>query len=895
MFNKLAPVGFLYLISSISLGQGHDPIADPSAIVVQADVRFTVLTPRVIRLEWTEDQIFEDRASLTFVRRNLSVPSFQKDIEDGWLILKTEALTLRYRVGSGAFTENNLRITFQHGETPRVWHPGLEDTGNLLGTTRTLDRTDGSAFMWNPYEDEDEEKEAGEEEAGRRWPIRLDPGVISRDGWLVIDDSQRPLFDNSDWPWVTPRPIKNHQDWYFFGCGYDYRQALYDFTQLAGKIALPPRFIFGYWYSRWWPYTDQSFKELVEKFESLDIPLDVLVIDMDWHITCLPEFFKEGRRIDDQAKGMTGWTGFTWNQDMFPDPEGFIRWTDSKRLKTCLNLHPASGIQPHEKKYPDMARAMGIDPASRKYVPFDIVDKKYAQNYFDIIVHPLEEMGIDFWWLDWQQWSTTNIPGVNPTFYLNYVHFTDMQRQGKKRPMIYHRYGGLGNHRYQIGFSGDTKVSWASLDYQPYFTATAANVGFGYWGHDIGGHHLDDTQNDPELFTRWFQFGIFSPLLKTHATLDRSIKRKLWEYPHDTFFHLRDLIHLRYALIPYIYTAARNAYDSGISICHPMYYDYPQQDEGYRFKNQYMFGEELLVSPVTHPIGEDSLFTFQHVWLPEGQWYEWTSGIRLEGGRVIKQPFTVTEIPVYVKAGAIIPMQPRMDRSDEKPVDPLILNIFLGASGSTRIYEDEGINQNYKNGLNTWTPVRFKKSGRKLRVVIDPVEGEFPGMLNERAYEIRIVHSFPPEKVTINRKSLNYHSEVAPGSWTYDGKALTTRIFTSQYDVRSRKTIDVVFPNQDTALLNKKVGRMRNLYEFSKYLAGAKNFFVLRPWNDAEYSSDLIFRSAQAGYVISLHPENIYAELEAFDRNWEAIISMLEQASEKNGEFRPFYDLLKSK
>ncbi len=155
-----------------------------------------------------------------------------------------------------------------------------------------------------------------------------------------------------------------------------------------------------------------------------------------------------------------------------------------------------------------MARAMGIDPATKQYVKFDIVNPRFAENYFKILHHPLEQQGIDFFWLDWQQEGTTGLAGLNPTFWLNYVHSTDMERRGK-RPLIYHRWGGLGNHRYQIGFSGDTISTWESLTFQPYFTATAANVGYGYWSHDIGGHMPGKV--DPEMYTRWVQFGAFSP------------------------------------------------------------------------------------------------------------------------------------------------------------------------------------------------------------------------------------------------------------------------------------------------------------------------------------------------------------------------------------------------
>ena len=452
-------------------------------------------------------------------------------------MISTSTATLLYRNDGQPFNPANTSISFTAGSMNGSWVPGQRDTANLLGTTRTLDGADGDRIA---------------RDSSR---VQLEDGLLSRAGWTVIDDTGRPLFD----PWVTSRPPGERRDMYFFAYGHDYRAALRDFISIAGKIPIPPRFVFGYWYSRWRSSTEMELRDLITTFRSLDIPLDVLLIDMDWHITALPEFFDGDVRKKDQAGQDYGWTGFTWNRDLFPDPPLFLRWMKKQGLQIGLNLHPASGIQPHEEQYPAMARAMGIDPASRTYVPFNIVDRLFAQAYFDTLLHPMEKQGVDFWWLDWQQWNTTSIPGVNPTFYLNHLHFTDMLQQGRKRPLIYHRWGGLGNHRYQIGFSGDTKISWASLAYQPYFTVTASNVGFGYWGNDIGGFF--GTPNSPELFTRWFQFGVFSPILKTHATgRDFAILRKLWEYPHETFLHLRDLVHLRYAFLPYIYSAAHTSH-----------------------------------------------------------------------------------------------------------------------------------------------------------------------------------------------------------------------------------------------------------------------------------------------------------------------------------------------
>lgn len=863
----------LFALASFSFAQKYNPVANENAVVKMNNVRFTILNPRVIRMEWSEDGIFEDHASLTFVNRALPIPKFTHTISGSLLEINTDELKLKYVINSGKFSKENLSIDYKLDAKTKTWKFGDENKGNLKGTTRTLDGADGDMHVYSKKK------------------IELEDGILSRDGWFFIDDSERPLFDNSDYPWVMSRPAKQKQDFYFFGYGYNYKQALKDFTDVTGKISLPPKFVFGYWYSRYWPYTDQEMRELVTTFENYNIPLDVLIVDMDWHKTSLPEFFKDGKRINDQAGEAIAWTGFSWDKNFFPYPEDFLKWKTSKGLKTCLNLHPASGIQPHEDAYPEMAKAVGIDPATKKYVPFNITDKNWAKNYFDIILHPMEKMGVDFWWLDWQQWGSTNIPGVNPTFYLNYVHFSDMERQNKIRPLIYHRWGGLGNHRYQIGFSGDTYISWASLNYQPYFTNTASNVGWGYWGHDIGGHQ-GSTENNPELLTRWFQYGALSPILKSHATHNENIKRKIWEYPAENFFIMRDAINLRYSLIPYIYTNARKAYDESISLCRPMYYDYPQNEEAYNFKNEYFFGDDLIINPVTKPIGKDSLFTIQNTWLPKGNWFEWATGTVLEGNRIVQRKFKLDEIPIYVKEGAIIPMQQKMKNTSDKKVDPLVLNVFPGNEGSTKIYDDEGNNQNFKDGKYSFTKVHYTKKNNKVSLTIDPVEGGFPGMLNSRSYEVRLIQAFPAKEIKVNGKIILQKKDLGKNSWTYDGEELTVKLMTDEMNVHKKVIIEFSLPEEDQKLLNDKTGKFKRLFAFTKFLAGKRTFWAQNIWNDAIMPSGIIIRASQTGYLLSMHPESAESELKNFESSYTKTLSMLKEASGANKDFKPYYELL---
>jgi alpha-glucosidase (family GH31 glycosyl hydrolase) len=859
---------FLLLLPGLAQAGDTNPVADPDAIVISGDARFTILTEKVIRMEWAEGAAFEDHASLVFVNRNLPVPEFKESAEAGWLSIETAQLSLRYKVGSGKFNGENLHIEFTMDGQPKQWQPGLESTGNLKGTARTLDRFDGSA---NHY--------TGEE-------IDLGEGLISRDGWALIDDTSRPTFDNSDWPWVQARPERAHQDLYFFGYGYDYQGALADYTEIAGKIALPPRYVFGSWWSRYWEYTDWELRELIREFEIHDVPLDVLVVDMDWHITTKPEWYEGGKKIKDQAGEGAGWTGFTWNRNYFPDPEAFIGWTDEQGLRVCMNLHPASGIQPHEEQYPAMARAMGIDPKTKQYVPFDIVSRDFAENFLEIVLRPMENYGVDFWWLDWQQWSTTSIEGVNPIFYLNHVFFSDMERRNDKRPMIFHRYGGLGNHRYQIGFSGDSFINWQSLDFQPYFTATAANVCYGFWSHDIGGHMHGESY--PELYTRWVQFGAFSPILRTHCTKAGyvgGIERRIWAYPYENFTAMREAFQLRYSLIPYIYTMAREAHDTGISLCRPMYYSYPKAEDAYTFGNQYMFGNDLLVAPITDPMDGDSLFVMQDVWLPEGEWFEWSTGSIVTGGCVVTRPFCLDEIPVYAKAGAVIPMQPKMKRTDEKPIDPLILNLFPGEAGATRVYEDESDTNDYKTGSFASTPVEFTSQKQKTTVVIGPVEGRYPGMPVTRGYELRLILTYPPEMVLIDGVPAIYGGGVDGNSWAYDGDELTTKVFISTHSVHDQIEVQINFPDLDRNALSGKKGNLRRLRSFMKFLA--KN-----NWDKSIYSNDAVVHAAQTGYRIGLDPSLAEEEIQRFEVDWRDVSQMVNRLSKERAEYVPYRELI---
>lgn len=828
-----------------------------SSVIIDNKARFTVITPRLIRMEYDSTGKFVDEPSFVAVNRNMQTTSFKQTKKGSWVILATDYLELRYQTGSGKFNNQNLKIAYTANNFKKfIWQPGLENNENLKGTYRTLDGMNG-----NMHEGDNKE-------------MQIEDGLLSRNGWTLIDDSNNFLFDNSDWNWVKTRTNKE-TDWYFLGYGNDFKSALTDFTQIAGRIPLPPRYAFGYWWSRYWNYSDTELRDLVKRFEQYNIPLDILVIDMDWHTTDGLTF--QNRNKKDEFGQPFGWTGYTWNKSLFPDPANLLQWINDKHLKTTLNLHPASGIAPTEEKYGTFAKAMNFDTTGHKNIPFEAADKKYMSNLFNLVLDPIKKQGVTFWWLDWQQWPySQTTPALSNTWWLNYIFFSRMEQQGEQRPMLYHRWGGLGNHRYQIGFSGDAIISWKSLELQPGFTATASNVLYGYWSHDLGGHMFGNVPDslkkiDPEMYVRWLQYGVFSPIFRTHSSKDPRLQKEVWNFTGEYFDALNNAIHLRYQLAPYIYTMARKAYETGISLCRPMYYDYPADKESYLFKNEYMFGDELLIAPVTTPAEGD--LSKVKVWLPGGnEWYEWSTGTLLKGGQILDRNFLLGEFPVYTKAGAIIPMYDNIKNLQENSKN-LIVKIFPGGNYKTRLYEDAGDNNNYKDNEYTYTGIETEKqTDGSLNITVQPREGSFPGMIEKRDIEFRLYGSAVPSTVYLNGVKLAFGT-AAENHWSYSGEDLTLHIFASQTHC-DKPTFVTVQYNQQTADLNGVIGKMSRL---KKVVSILKN-----NWFDVSPIPDLLSSVNQTALQIEYTPDRFNSLVTSFVNNYPTLDNLIKNTIVKD-------------
>ncbi len=670
------------------------PVANPEAVVVAGSARFTVFTSRLIRLEHEENGRFQNNPSQPFWYRSQPVPPFEHLVENGRLYIETDHLLLIYKIEK-PFSADSLQIRLKENEA--IWHFGDKDPANLRGTYRTLDQVSGST--------------------------PLEPGLLSRSGWAVVDDSHTLVFNPDGW--LEPRHAADALDLYFFGYGHDYANCLRDYFALTGPVPLLPRWALGNWWSRYWAYTQPELTQLMADFRAHDVPLSVCIIDMDWHLA--------------------GWTGYTWNRDLFPEPERFLNWLRENGLKTALNLHPADGVGPHEAQYAAMAKRLG-QATDDQNIPFDIANPDFARAYFELLHHPHEADGVDFWWIDWQQGELSGLPGLDPLWWLNHLHFYDLGRTEEKRPFIFSRWGGLGNHRYPIGFSGDTFVDWDSLNFQPHFTATAANVGYSWWSHDIGGHMFG--VEEAELYTRWVQFGVFSPIFRLHSTNNAFHERRPWGYDAETLAITRSAIQLRHALIPYLYTLSwRNATQHEAPI-RPLYHDYPTADEAYLCPQQYTFGPDLIAAPHTTPADPDTQLSRQVVWLPPGTWHHFFTGEQFVGGSWQVQYGRLHHIPLFAKAGAIVPLGPKVGWGGIANPKMLDLHCFAGDSGEFTLYEDDGESLNYQNGSYALTKFQQDWLENIMSVTIHPASGDTSHIPANRSYRFNLRGISPSATLT---------------------------------------------------------------------------------------------------------------------------------------------------
>lgn len=620
------------------------------------DTRVTVLTDRLFRIERGS---FTDEATQAVWYRDFPAVEYTWHCESGRILIETAALTLTL----DPQRLENSEVEFADGSRAK-----LDNAENLLGTCSTLD-TNGEHLREHPdvtrYD---------------RAHIPLEQGVCARNGAAVYDDSRSLLLLPNGR--LLPR---SGTDCYVFAYGHDYPAAVRALYRLCGRTPVLPRWALGNWWCRYWPYTQQEYLNLMDNFADDGIPISVAVIDMDWHYVQIDrDFGLREKGLDDESHGGTdGWTGYTWNEELFPDHAALLQELHARGMHVSLNLHPALGVRWYERPYRAMAERMGVDPSEKQVVPFQIANPRFVNAYLEVLHHPLEDEGVDFWWIDWQQGKTSALAGLDPLWALNHYHYLDsVQRRGEG--LILSRYAGVGSHRYPVGFSGDTHMDWEFLDYLPYFTATAANVGYGWWSHDIGGHHRG--LRDEELYLRWLQFGVFSPINRLHCCPSVTASKEPWTFTAPVRAMAEKWLRLRRRLVPYLYSASWNNTFEGVPPVRPMYYEWPEEAAAYEADHQYLFGE-LLVAPITEKSQKRGIAA-KRVWLPPGRWTDIFTGGTYTGGRWVTVWRDSGSMPVFARAGCILPLEAAQDNACSAP-ETLDVFVYTG-DGSYDLIEENG-------------------------------------------------------------------------------------------------------------------------------------------------------------------------------------------------------------
>ena len=674
--------------------------ATPNPVVV-GPARFTVVSPQCVRMEYAPAG-FVDAPSFFAANRAARFNDFKLSQSAAVTTIDTGALQFTYTPDGKPFSASNLKANIG-GQS---WTPGAANAGNLGGTIRTLDGVGG--------------------------PVDVGQGVLSRDGWFLLDDSRGPLIENG---WVAQRPANAGSDWYLFGYGQNYRAALKALTTIGGPVPLPRRYALGAWYSRYWPYSSADYRQIAREYGEHGFPLDVMVLDMDWH--------------------NDGWTGWSWNRKLLPDAEKLLADLHADGLHTTLNLHPADGVNAAEDRYPQFMRALNLDPASKQTVPYDSANQPYMKALLGEVLQPLQREGVDFWWLDWQQTpATRSMPEVTNLAWLNQLFYAQTAQDGK-RGLSFSRWAGWGDHRYPIHFSGDSSTNWDLLRFIVPFTSTAGNVGCFYWSHDIGGHQGGRNE---ESYTRWCQFGATSAALRSHSTRDGATDRRPWNYPTWAEDSMRISFGLRDQLFPYIYTSAAQSSRDSVPLTRPMYFDNAKIETAYHQPGEFMLGDNLLVAPITMPGIGPNRVGHQSVWFPpNASWFNLQSGEKYAGDTQQLCAADINEFPIFARGGVPIPLQPYTPRMATAPLHVLRVRCYPGApgqSGRFNLYQDDGDTTAYQRGAIANTPLTYARQGDDITVTVGPTSGQFEGQLQTRAFQIELPATQAATRVQLDGKAV---------------------------------------------------------------------------------------------------------------------------------------------
>jgi hypothetical protein len=735
-------------------------ITDDGSCIVANRARFAALAEGVVRMEYSPSGRFENRASLRVSERPAPLPFESVEQDDITTCLTGGGISIRFIDDGNPFSSENLIVT-RTEDGAQLWKPGQVDEQNLGGVHQGMDvvqrsiipsgvhpattayHENGSeTLLWNYAFDPDGESVPGVAQAYGRLtsleqvlktrefaelPPRIQtiirerqkypPGLLSRAGYFLFNDSGSAVLDDDE-AWLTERDCPQDQDFYLFHYGNDFRQAMRDYRAIFGASPLPPRYTLGLWYSRYPTFDEPGLRELIEIFEQQDLPLDVLVLDLEWH--------------------QRGWNGFDWDTTHIHNPDDFLAHLREEGIHTTFNVHP-NGVPVDDSRFEAFIKESGlemppVDPGKKNSVfsNFDISNKRQASAFMDVLHKPVQQQGIDFWWIDGH--APVETAGVDKQFWTNHVYRARTEAGlPDRRPMIFSRTGGFGSHRYPIHFTGDTYSQWEVLRSQVEYTVRAGHIGQSFLSHDIGGHMNDFEMLDPELYCRWVQFGALSPIFRLHSS--RGGERRPWLYEDKVQQSFKQAIRLRTELLPTLYSLARESHDSGMPMCRSAALAQPDWEQAYDSWDAYFLGEDIFCTPQLSPGG------VRDVLLPAGSWYDSLQHrfIESDGQTAITATTNVIQAPLhYIRAGSLIVKQPYALRASQIP-DTLILECYLGDSPTEHeymLYDDDGHSRAHREGSCTRTQFVLC-SNEQAELTIGASQGAQP-VFAARNYHVRV-------------------------------------------------------------------------------------------------------------------------------------------------------------
>ena len=662
--------------------------------------RITILTERLIRLEYSKKGFFNDYQTDFAKNRNFEVPKFKLQEDDKYLVITTKYFSLQYFKekpfrGPSFAPDSNLRVKLLN--TDKIWYYGHPEARNFLGTTNSLDDFNGN--------------------------VKLDKGLYSTDGFVSIRDDSAIVYNEIG---ILFDPTIDNIDIYLFMYRRDFGLCLKDYYELTGYPTLLPRYAFGIWWYRDRIYSSEDVKKVVENFNNNDIPLNVIMLGEFWH-------YKDFRNINLYK------TGYSFNEKLFPNPSALVNYLHAKGIRIALNLNPKEGISPLEPSYEAFKDETGYKLEDN--IPFKVFDKMFIIMYFQELINPLFKLNIDFFWLDYKE----NYKTLRA---LSDYHIRDFYQSDAKRPMLFTRNPGVSAHNKGVLYSGETTVSWSMLKYLPSFNSSASNIGISWWSHDVGG--FKGGIEDAELYLRYVQFAAFSPIFRFSAKRGLYYKREPWLWDFKTFNIAKEYTRLRQSLIPYLYTENYNYAINGVPLIQPLYYNYPQVYDAVEYKNQYYFGSEFFISPITSPKDPYMNRAIHRMFLPKGTWYDFKKGRKFIGGKRYVTFYKDEDYPAFVKAGAIIPLADISGQTNliTNP-NKFNIHIFPGLSNNYTLYEDDGISNKYKQGLYSMTNIEYNYLQNNYSVIIKAAEGNKTLIPSNRDYSILFRNTKLAENVEV--------------------------------------------------------------------------------------------------------------------------------------------------